>query len=90
VLLSYQKGCGTIAREYDYVRNWFRNNIPNGFNPTYCGSRYFCYKVLVPEQESVVKLDDDYYVFSRSTANTVRRLKKKLKEESNAPLFLLR
>ena len=89
MLTFYQKGDDIIAREYDYVRNWFRSNIPNGFNPTYCGSRYFCYKVLVPERESVVKLDDDYYVFPRSTASTVKRLKKRLKEESNASLFLL-
>lgn len=61
------------GRERDYIVKWCRNNILGGFNPVYCGSRYCCYQVLDRTSQTVVLIDDDYYVFDRVCGNAIRR-----------------
>ena len=67
--------------ERDIVSAWANCNLHNGFNPHYCGSRYYCYQVLDRSSETVVRLDDDYYVFARPDGFAIRRYLTKLRLE---------
>lgn len=77
------------GRERDYIVEWCRNNIFGGFNPVYCGSRYCCYQVLDRTSQTVVLIDDDYYVFDRVHGNAIRRqlTKFRKKEKDLGGLF---
>lgn len=61
------------GRERDYITKWCCDNISGGFNPVYCGSRYCCYQVLDRSSQTVVLIDDDYYVFNRMDGNAIKR-----------------
>ena len=54
------------GRERAYIYQWCNFNLLAGFNPVYCGSRYYCYQVLDKASQTVVRIDDDYYVFDRA------------------------
>jgi hypothetical protein len=61
------------GRERAYICQWCTLNLLAGFNPVYCGSRYYCYQVLDKASQTVVRIDDDYYVFDRASGNAIRR-----------------
>lgn len=71
------------GRERNFIVKWCNDNLYSGFNPFYCGSRYYCYQVLDKETQTVVVIDDDYYVFDRISGNAIRRQLMKFRQLQN-------
>ena len=73
----------SYGRERTFIVKWCNDNLYCGFNPVYCGSRYYCYQVLDKETQTVVAIDDDYYVFDRVSGNAIRRQLMKFRQLQN-------
>lgn len=75
------------GRERAYIYHWCSLNLLAGFNPVYCGSRYYCYQVLDKSSQTVVRIDDDYYVFDRASGNSIRRQLKCYRQHMKGGIF---
>lgn len=75
------------GRERAYISQWCNLNLLAGFNPVYCGSRYYCYQVLDKASQTVVHIDDDYYVFDRASGNAIRRQLKWYRQHMKGGIF---
>jgi hypothetical protein len=75
------------GRERAYINQWCNLNLLAGFNPVYCGSRYYCYQVLDKASQTVVRIDDDYYVFDRASGSAIRRQLKLYRQHMKGGIF---
>lgn len=73
--------------ELNFIREWCKCFLPGGFSPLYCGSKYYCYQVRNGPHESVIRIDDDYYLFSSATARAMSRQLAKFRTSGKGALF---